>query len=137
MGLDLSMPSVMGAASLTGIVVNDSILLVTFLKRRVAEGSQVPEAARRASRDRFRAVLLTSLTTIAGLTPLLFETSLQAQILVPLVTSIVFGLLATTLLVLFAVPVLYSILDDFGLTTARPARPGGGADPAGALQLPK
>ena len=119
MGLDLSMPSVMGAVSLSGIVVNDSILLVAFLKRRVAEGAPVLEAARRASRDRFRAVLLTSLTTIAGLTPLLFETSLQAQILVPLVTSIVFGLLATTLLVLFVVPVLYSILDDLGLATAR------------------
>lgn len=122
MGLDLSMPSVMGAVSLSGIVVNDSILLVAFLKRRVAEGAPVLEAARRASRDRFRAVLLTSLTTIAGLTPLLFETSLQAQILVPLVTSIVFGLLATTLLVLFVVPVLYSILDDLGLSTARSDR---------------
>ena len=122
MGLDLSMPSVMGAVSLSGIVVNDSILLVAFLKRRVAEGAPVLEAARRASRDRFRAVLLTSLTTIAGLAPLLFETSLQAQILVPLVTSIVFGLLATTLLVLFVVPVLYSILDDFGLSTARSDR---------------
>ena len=121
MGLDLSMPSVMGFVSLSGIVVNDSILLVTFLKRRVSEGLAVVEAARRASRDRFRAVLLTSLTTIAGLTPLLFERSLQAQILVPLVTSIVFGLLATTLLVLFVVPVLYSILDDLGLSTARRA----------------
>ena len=127
MGLDLSMPSVMGAVSLSGIVVNDSILLVTFLKRRVAEGAPVREAARRASRDRFRAVLLTSLTTIAGLTPLLFERSLQAQILVPLVTSIVFGLLATTLLVLFVVPALYSILDDFGLSTARRARHGSDA----------
>ena len=129
MGLDLSMPSVMGAVSLSGIVVNDSILLVTFLKRRVSEGAPVLEAASRASRDRFRAVLLTSLTTIAGLTPLLFETSLQAQILVPLVTSIVFGLLATTLLVLFVVPVLYSILDDFGLSTARRARHGSDASP--------
>ena len=131
MGLDLSMPSVMGAVSLLGIVVNDSILLVTFLKRRVAAGSAVLEAARQASRDRFRAVLLTSLTTIAGLAPLLFERSLQAQVLVPLVTSIVFGLLATTLLVLFVVPVLYGILDDFGLSTARPARQGGAPVAAG------
>ena len=130
MGLDLSLPSMMGAVSLSGIVVNDSILLVTFLKRRVAGGSPVLEAARRASRDRFRAVLLTSLTTIAGLTPLLFETSLQAQILIPLVTSIVFGLLATTLLVLFVVPVLYAILDDFGLSAARDAPPGDGPAPA-------
>ncbi len=135
MGLDLSMPSMMGAVSLSGIVVNDSILLVTFLKRRVAGGSPVLEAARRASRDRFRAVLLTSLTTIAGLTPLLFETSLQAQILIPLVTSIVFGLLATTLLVLFVVPVLYAILDDFGLSAARDVRPGERPAPPGEIAV--
>ena len=121
MGLDLSMPSLMGFVSLAGIVVNDSILLVTFLKRRASEGLAVPQAAKQASRDRFRAVLLTSLTTIAGLLPLLFERSLQAQILIPLVVSVVFGLMATTVLVLFVVPALYSVLDDFGLATARRA----------------
>jgi multidrug efflux pump subunit AcrB len=117
MGLELSMPSMMGFVSLAGIVVNDSILLVTFLKLRSGEGLPVPQAARQASRERFRAVLLTSLTTIAGLLPLLSEKSLQAQVLIPLVTSIVFGLLVTTLLVLLVVPALYCILDDFGLTT--------------------
>ena len=118
MGLDLSMPSIMGYASLAGIVVNDSILLVEFLNRRVAEGSDVVTAAKLASRDRFRAVLLTSLTTIAGLLPLLSETSLQAQVLIPLVTSLVFGLLATTLLVLLVVPAAFSILHDLGLSSA-------------------
>jgi hydrophobic/amphiphilic exporter-1 (mainly G- bacteria), HAE1 family len=116
MGLDLSMPSMMGFVSLTGIVVNDSILLVTFLKLRVQEGLAVMDAARLASRERFRAVLLTSLTTIAGLLPLLAERSLQAQVLIPLVTSIIFGLLATTMLVLLVVPALYSILHDWGYT---------------------
>ncbi|MEZ5583129.1 MAG: efflux RND transporter permease subunit [Candidatus Competibacteraceae bacterium] len=69
----------------------------------------MPEAAKLASRERFRAVMLTSLTTIAGLIPLLSERSLQAQVLIPLATSIVFGLLASTVLVLVAVPALFSI----------------------------
>jgi len=114
MGLDLSMPSIMGAVSLAGIVVNDSILLVEFLKLRAREGISIPEAAKIASRERFRAILLTSLTTVAGLTPLLMETSLQAQILIPLACSIVFGLLVATLLVLFVVPALFSVFSDFG-----------------------
>ena len=116
MGQDLSMPSMIGYASLAGIVVNDSILLVTFIKIRTREGAEVVEAARLASRGRFRPVLLTSLTTIAGLLPLLFERSLQAQVLVPLVTSLAFGLMASTILVLFVVPALYGILHDFGLS---------------------
>ncbi len=123
MGLDLSMPSMIGFASLAGVVVNDSILLVEFLKLRVREGLSVPEAAKRASRERFRAVLLTSLTTIAGLLPLLSERSLQAQVLIPLITSLVFGLLATTLLVLLVVPATFAILDDFGLSAASRTQP--------------
>ena len=117
MGLEVSMPSLLGFASLSGIVVNDSILLVIFVKLRAAAGASVVEAARQASRDRFRPVLLTSLTTIAGVLPLLFEQSLQAQVLVPLVTSMAFGLMASTLLVLFVIPTLYAILHDFGLTS--------------------
>ena len=116
MGLDLSMPSIIGFASLAGIVVNDSILLVHFIKIRRREGLSPIDAAKKASRGRFRAVLLTSLTTIAGLLPLMLEQSLQAQVLIPLVTSLSFGLIATTALVLFVVPVLYSIFDDFGWT---------------------
>ncbi len=118
MGLDLSMPSVIGFASLAGVVVNDSILLVYFIRIRRSEGKSTVEAAKMASRERFRAVLLTSLTTIAGLLPLMMEESLQAQVLVPLVTSLSFGLIASTVLVLFVVPVLYSIFDDFGWTAA-------------------
>lgn len=113
MGLDLTMPSMLGFVSLAGIVVNDSILLVEFVKVRVAEGMSIHAAAAKASHDRFRAVLLTSLTTIAGMTPLLFETSLQAQILIPLATSIIFGIASSTLLVLFVVPCLYTILEDW------------------------
>jgi HAE1 family hydrophobic/amphiphilic exporter-1 len=127
MGLDLTMPSMLGAASLAGVVVNDSILLVAFVKlgRRSGAADDVVAAACRAARHRFRPVLLTSLTTIAGLLPLLFEGSLQAQVLVPLVTSLAFGLMASTVLVLIVVPTLYAILNDLGLTTlAREERAG-------------
>ncbi|WP_455205369.1 efflux RND transporter permease subunit [Kaarinaea lacus] len=122
MGLELSMPSMMGAISLSGIVVNDSILLVEFLKLRAREGHAIPEAAKMASRERFRAILLTSLTTIAGLTPLLMEKSLQAQVLIPLATSIVFGLTVATSLVLFVVPAFFSIFSDFGWVSVQKER---------------
>jgi multidrug efflux pump subunit AcrB len=115
LGIELTTPSVMGFISLAGIVVNDSILLVTFIRNHMARGESALDAARLASRDRFRAVMLTSLTTIMGLLPLLAERSVQAQVLIPLVCSIVFGLLTTTMLVLFMVPALYSILNDFNM----------------------
>lgn len=117
MGMDITMPSLVGFTSLAGVVVNNSILLVTFIRIRRAEGFSVAEAAAQASRDRFRAILLTSATTVAGLLPILTETSLQAQIIIPLVTSIAFGLTAATILVLFVVPAFFTVLDDFGLTT--------------------
>jgi multidrug efflux pump subunit AcrB len=113
MGLDISMPSILGFVSLAGIVVNDSILLVEFIKQHTTMGEDTITAGKLASRDRFRAVMLTSVTTIAGLLPLLSERSLQAQLLIPLACSIVFGLLMSTVLVLVAVPCLYAILDDF------------------------
>ncbi len=117
MGLDLTMPSLLGFVSLAGIVVNDSILLVNFIKYHHGTEGTVAAAAPKASRARFRAILLTSLTTVVGLLPILFETDLQAQILIPLVTSLAFGMVAATFLVLFLVPAFYTILDDFGLTT--------------------
>ena len=117
MGVDFSMPSMLGYASLAGVVVNDSILLVLFLKAERDAGHNVLEACGKASRMRFRAILLTSLTTIAGLLPLLAERSLQAQVLIPLAISIAFGLMASTILVLFVIPCLYAILDDFGWVT--------------------
>lgn len=114
MGLTLSMPSILGMISLAGIAVNDSILLVTFIKQHRQEGMSPFDAARQAARARFRAVLLTSATTVAGLIPILSETSLQAQVLIPLVASIAFGLVATTIMVLFLIPLLYMIFEDWG-----------------------
>lgn len=116
LGLNLSMPSIVGFASLAGVVVNNAILLVEFIKIQRRKGDTAAEAASHAARMRFRAILLTSTTTIMGLLPLLTETSVQAQVLIPLITSIAFGLLAVTFLILFVVPALYTILDDFGLT---------------------
>ena len=116
LGLDLSMPSIVGFASLAGVVVNNAILLMEFIRIGRRRGQTAADAARFASRLRFRSILLTSATTIMGLLPLLLERSLQAQILIPLVTSLAFGLFVGTILVLIAVPALYTILDDFGLT---------------------
>jgi hydrophobic/amphiphilic exporter-1 (mainly G- bacteria), HAE1 family len=118
-GLDLSMPSIIGMASLFGVVVNDAILLVVFIRTASEQGVAVEAAARKAGRARFRPIILTSITTIAGLTPLLAETSLQAQILIPLASSLAFGLTAATLAALFIVPAVYTALDDFGVAQPR------------------
>ncbi len=115
LGHSLSMPSMMGFVSLAGIVVNNSILLVQYIRHHVDDGDSVHDSVVKASRERFRAVFLTSMTTAAGLLPLLTETSLQAQVIQPLVISIVFGIFASTLLVLFIIPAAYSILADWGV----------------------
>ena len=131
LGLDLTMPSMIGMASLFGVVVNDSILLVVFMREAREHGMSVVEAARKSARARFRPILLTSITTIAGLSPLLLETSLQAQIVIPLAASLAFGLTSATLVALFLVPSIYCILDDFNLL-AEPAD----SDPAQAPSTP-
>ena len=111
MGLDLTIVSLFGFFGLSGIVVNDSIVLVTFYKELREKDMPVKKALVEAASQRLRAVLLTSLTTIFGLTPLLFETSLQAQFLIPMATSIAFGLMFSTILVLLALPALLSIYE--------------------------
>ena len=115
MGLEITLPSIIGFVSLSGIVVNDSILLVEFVKRRSLEGMTLHAAAGQAVRDRFRAIFLTSVTTVAGMLPLLTETSLQAQVLVPLVASVVFGMISSTLLLLLVLPSAYAIMEDLGI----------------------
>jgi multidrug efflux pump subunit AcrB len=109
MGLDVTLMSLFGFFALSGIVVNDSIILVDFYRGRRREGMAVEAALVDAASQRLRAVLLTSLTTIAGLGPLLLETSLQAQFLIPMACSIASGLAFTTLLVLLVVPALLSV----------------------------
>ncbi len=111
MGMNMTMLSLFGFFGLSGIVVNDSIILVTFYKHIRAKGMAIQEALVEAACQRLRAVLLTSLTTIAGLTPLLFETSRQAQFLIPMVVSIAFGLAYATVLILFMIPSMLSIYE--------------------------
>ena len=115
LGYEMTMPSMIGYVSLAGIVVNDSILLVDYIKKHIAQGIHPHQAAVNASKARFRAVFITSATTIAGLVPLMFETSTQAQIMQPMVVSIIFGMITSTCLILFLLPCFYCILDDFHL----------------------
>lgn len=114
MGYYLSMPSLIGAAGLAGIVVNNAILLIHFIKGHRERGLSAIDAAGQASRDRLQAILISSSTTIAGLVPLLAETSTQADAIKPLVISVVFGLLSATVLVLIVIPALYVLFDDLG-----------------------
>ena len=116
LGMPLTIFSMFGLVALAGVVVNDSIVLIDFINHRVRSGMPLFESLREAGRLRFRPVFLTSVTTIGGLFPLMTETSFQAQFLVPMATSLVFGLAATTLIVLVLVPVMYSF---FGTSRTR------------------
>ena len=112
MDMNLTILSLFGFFGLSGIVVNDSIILVIFYRHIRDGGMSIYAALEEAACQRLRAVLLTSLTTIAGLTPLLFETSRQAQFLIPMAVSIAFGLAFTTLLILLVIPAMLSIYED-------------------------
>lgn len=112
LGINLTLMSLFGLFALAGIVVNNSIILVTFFKDLRKKGKDMQEALVGAACGRLRAVMLTSLTTIGGLTPLLFEKSLQAQFLIPMAASIAFGLGFSAVLVLFFIPALLSLLED-------------------------
>jgi multidrug efflux pump subunit AcrB len=115
MGFQLTILSLIGLLGLAGILVNNSIILVSRFDDRLKEGMGVAEAAVQATQDRFRAILLTSLTTVGGLSPLLFETSLQAQFLLPMAITITFGLATATLFVMVLVPSLLKVGDDIGI----------------------
>jgi multidrug efflux pump subunit AcrB len=112
LGYDLTILSIVGLIGLSGIVVNDSIILVSTVDERLATGEAPFDAIVNGASDRLRAVLLTSLTTIGGLLPLMFETSLQAQFLIPMAITFVFGLSVATMLVLLVVPALLMIQAD-------------------------
>jgi multidrug efflux pump subunit AcrB len=112
MGLNLTILSMFGLFALAGIVVNNSIILVSLFKEMRGKGLALDEALVGAACGRLRAVMLTSLTTIGGLMPLLFETSLQAQFLIPMAASIAFGLGFSAMLVLFFIPALLSMVES-------------------------
>jgi multidrug efflux pump subunit AcrB len=121
LGYDLSILSLITLLGLSGILVNDSIILVSAIDRRRAEGMVLDDAIVDGTCGRLRAVILTSATTIGGLAPLLFETSFQAQFLIPMAITIVFGLMVTTFLVLFLVPAMLGIQADVGALRQRVA----------------
>ena len=112
LGVDISMPSLVGFASLAGIVVNNAILFLTFFQSHLREDDYVA-ASLNAVRDRFRPILLSTATTFVGLLPIIFDTSPQVQTLVPLVVSVAFGLLASMVLVVLVYPSILSIYFDW------------------------
>jgi len=112
MGMSLSISSIMGLLALVGVVVNDSLVLVDYTNKRIKAGELVSKAIRRGGEARFRPILLTSLTTFAGLTPLITEKSTQAQFLIPMAVSLGFGILFATLLTLVLIPTFYMIVED-------------------------
>lgn len=109
MGQVLTLFSLFGAVTLAGIIANDSIVLVDFINRRIAEGTSLQEALLQSGRRRFRPVMLTSITTIAALLPILAERNTQAQVIIPMAISITFGLVLATIWILFLVPAIFSI----------------------------
>ncbi len=113
MGFNLSILSMFGVVALTGVVVNDSLLLVNFANEKRREGIEMKQAVVEAAQRRFRPIVLTSLTTSMGLTPIILEKSMQAQFLIPMAISLGFGILFATFITLLLVPSLYLILEDF------------------------
>ena len=105
MGLDLALLSLFGIVALSGVVVNDSLVLLTFYNQLRREGTSHEEALVSAGAARFRPILLTSLTTFFGLLPMILEKSLQAQFLIPMAVSLGFGILFATFIILLGVPI--------------------------------
>lgn len=128
-GMALSMMSIMGIIALSGVVVNDSLILVDFVNRDVRTGKDIKAAVVDAGCGRFRAILLTSMTTFLGILPMLLEFRPEAQFMVPMAVSLGFGIVFATVITLFVVPNLYIILEDIKALMARssgvePLRPG-------------
>jgi multidrug efflux pump subunit AcrB len=121
MGYNLSIVSVLGLVALTGIVVNDSLILVDFINRTRDKGTTIKLAVLESGVRRFRPIVLTTLTTFFGLLPMLFEQSLQARFLIPMAISLAFGVLFSTFVILILTPVLYVILEDFRALLGRSA----------------
>jgi multidrug efflux pump subunit AcrB len=113
MGLNLSLLSLMGMVGLSGVVVNDSLVLIDAANRIRKKGGTAKGSVILAGSLRFRAIILTSLTTFAGLTPMIMEKSIQAQFLIPMAVSLGFGVMFATGITLLLVPCGYAILDDF------------------------
>lgn len=114
LGYDLSVVSLMGVIALSGVVVNDSLIMIDYANKQ-RETSSVYEAIHEAGLRRFRPIMLTTLTTFGGLTPIILETSSQAEYLIPMAISLGFGIVFATSIILVIVPCLYLVLEDVSL----------------------
>ena len=114
LGLDLSMMSTFGLIAAAGVVINDSLVMTDFVNQRRAQGYSIKDAVTEAGSARFRAITLTSITTFAGVLPIMFETSLQAAFVIPMAAALGFAVLYATVVTLILVPCLYLILLDLG-----------------------
>jgi len=132
MGWDLTLLSMFGVVALTGVVVNDSLIMIDFINRHRNDGASLAEAVINSGVRRFRPIVLTSLTTFAGLTPILLEKSLQARFLIPMAISLGFGVLFATFITLVLVPVSYMVLEDL-----KRRRGGRAAEPASFRAAPQ
>ncbi len=112
MGYSLSLVSMMGVIALSGVVVNDALVLVEYANRQMADGNSASQAVLNAGVRRFRPILLTTITTFGGLAPMIFETSRQARFMIPMALSLGYGILFATVITLILVPCLYLVLDD-------------------------
>jgi multidrug efflux pump subunit AcrB len=122
LGMELSLVSIMGIVALSGVVVNDSLIMVSYANRqreRLGPAQAIYEAGLR----RFRPIVLTTLTTFGGLAPIIMETSLQAVYLIPMAVSLGFGIVFATALILFLVPCLYLVLEDAKALFGAASRP--------------
>lgn len=118
-GHDMSMMSLMGIIALSGVVVNDSLILVDYVNKAVRDGTDKRSAIMDAGCRRFRAIMLTSITTSLGLLPMILERSAQAQFMIPMAVALAFGIIFATVITLLLVPSLYMILDDLARLTGR------------------
>ncbi|MCG7529909.1 efflux RND transporter permease subunit [Psychrobium sp. MM17-31] len=121
-GLDLSLMSIFGIIAAAGVVVNDSLVMVDFVNKAREQGIRIKDAVVQAGTKRFRAIILTSLTTFIGLMPIIFETSLQAKIVIPMAISLAFGVLFATVVTLIFIPCFYVVLEDVKALLGRKSR---------------
>jgi multidrug efflux pump subunit AcrB len=119
MGYSLSVMSMFGVVALSGVVVNDSLVLVDFANRRRLTRLRARQAVHEAAIHRFRPIMLTTLTTFGGLAPMIFESSRQARFLIPMAVSLGFGILFATIITLVLVPAFYLVVEDLKQGTRR------------------
>jgi multidrug efflux pump subunit AcrB len=119
MGYSLSVMSMFGVVALSGVVINDSLVLINFSNKNRKAGMTGREAVLSAANQRFRPIMLTTLTTFGGLTPMIFETSRQARFLIPMAVSLGFGIVFATVITLVLVPCFYTIVEDLRQVAGR------------------